>query len=140
MDDRQHYHYTSQHNQSARQAVKFMTASTIGTVLLVLSALTMTGTVISLIAMTPLLVLFSPILVPALGTTILIVSGFVVSGGCGVAAVTAMSWIYQYMAGKRPPGADQLDRAKLRIAEAAREVKEKGKENVSGGHGRHLSR
>jgi len=113
-----------------RQAVKFLTASTIGTVLLVLSGLTLTGTVIALIVATPVLVLFSPILVPAAITAFLIATGFVFSGGCGVAAISALSWIYQYATGKHPPGSDQLDHARMRIANAAWDVKEKAKENL----------
>ncbi|KAK9683830.1 hypothetical protein RND81_10G167600 [Saponaria officinalis] len=124
---------------TTRQAVKFLTASTIGTVLMVLSALTLTGTVISLIVTTPLLVLFSPILVPALITAVLIVTGFVFSGGCGVAAISAMSWIYQYMTGKRPPGADQLDQARSRILNATRDVKDRAQDSMRSGYGGHLS-
>lgn len=118
---------------NSRQAVKFLTASTIGTVLLVLSGLTLTGTVIALIVATPVLVLFSPILVPAAITVFLIATGFVFSGGCGVAAISALSWIYQYVTGKHPPGADQLDHARMRIAHAAWEVKERAKENLQYG-------
>lgn len=115
---------------TTRQAVKFLTASTLGTVLLVLSGLTLTATVISLVIATPILVLFSPILIPAIITVFLIASGFVFSGGCGVAALSALSWIYQYTTGKHPVGADQLDQARNAIANAAWEVKEKAKDNL----------
>ncbi|XP_074278266.1 oleosin L-like [Silene latifolia] len=142
-------HYTRQQQQqspltqklfssapTSRQTVKFVTASTIGTVLLVLSGLTLTGTIISVIMATPLLVLFSPILVPAVITAFLIASGFVFSGGCGVAALSVLSWIYQYVTGKNPPGAEQLDEARMRIANAARDVKDRAKENMPYGQHR----
>ncbi|GAB4854349.1 hypothetical protein Ancab_022935 [Ancistrocladus abbreviatus] len=108
----------------SRQTVKFLTATTIGTVFLLLSGLTLTGTVIGLIVATPVLVIFSPILVPAAVTIFLVGSGFLFSGGCGVAALSAVSWIYSYVAGKHPPGANQLDKAGEKIASTAKDVKE----------------
>lgn len=45
-----------------------------------------------------------------------------------MAAVAALSWIYNYVAGKHPPGADQLDYARARIANKARDMKERAKE------------
>ncbi|OVA08477.1 Oleosin [Macleaya cordata] len=113
---------------SSRQTVKFLTAATIGAVMLVLSGLTLTGTVISLIIVTPLLVLFSPILVPAGIVLFLTTTGFLFSGGMGVAALSALSWIYNYVAGKHPPGSDRVDYARMRLASKARDVKERAKE------------
>ncbi|XWS17675.1 hypothetical protein CRYUN_Cryun33cG0088000 [Craigia yunnanensis] len=113
---------------SSRQAAKFLTATTLGATLLFLSGLTLTGTVIALIMATPLMVLFSPILVPAGIVIFLVITGFLFSGGCGVAAVTALSWIYNYVQGKHPPGADQLDYARNKLASTARDMTEKAKE------------
>merc|ERR1712096_144224 len=61
---------------TSRQAVNFLTAVTIGATLLFLSGLTLTGTVIALITATPVLVLFSPILVPAGIVIFLVATGF----------------------------------------------------------------
>ncbi|CAL0327316.1 unnamed protein product [Lupinus luteus] len=105
-------------NTPSRQTIKFLTAAAIGVSLILLSGLILTGTVIGLIIATPLLVLFSPILVPA--------------GGCGVAAVAALSWIYNYVAGKHPLGADSIDYAREVIADKARDVKEKAKDYAQG--------
>ncbi|MBA0694057.1 hypothetical protein Goshw_002639 [Gossypium schwendimanii] len=113
---------------SSRQVVKFLTASTLGATLLFLSGLTLTGTVIALIIATPLMVIFSPVLVPAGITIFLVTTGFLFSGGCGVAALTALSWIYNYVQGKHPPGADQLDYARNKLASTARDMTEKAKE------------
>ncbi|KAE8694511.1 Oleosin 1 [Hibiscus syriacus] len=104
------------------QMVKAVTAATAGGSFLVLSSLTLAGTVIALAIATPLFVIFSPVLVPALLTTALIVTGFVTSGGFGVAAVTVLSWIYRYVTGRHPPAADQLDSAGMRLAIKAREM------------------
>lgn len=110
---------------STRQAVKFLTAATIGGTLLFLSGLTLTGTVIALIMATPVLVLFSPILVPAAIAVFLATVGFLVSGGCGVTAITVLSWIYSYVKGKQ---ADHLDYARTKIADKARDMTERAKE------------
>lgn len=36
-------------------------------------------------------------------------------------ALVALSWMYNYVAGKHPVGADKLDRARMRIADKAKE-------------------
>ncbi|KAK8602491.1 hypothetical protein V6N13_057880 [Hibiscus sabdariffa] len=113
---------------SSRQVAKFMTAAILGATLLFLSALTLTGTVLALIMATPLIVIFSPVLVPAGITTLLVVTGFLFSGGCAVAGITALSWMYNYVQGKHPVGADQLDYARNKLASTARDVTEKAKE------------
>ncbi|KAA3457991.1 oleosin 1-like [Gossypium australe] len=82
---------------SPRQTAKFLTATTLGAMLLFLSGLTFTGTVIALVMATPLMVLFSPVLVPAGLAILLVTTGFLFSGGCGVAAITALSWIHNYV-------------------------------------------
>lgn len=110
-----------------RNTVRFLTAAGIGTSLLVMSGLLLTGTVIALVMATPVLVIFSPILVPVGIVALLTVAGLVVSGGFGVAAVSALAWIYNYVAGKHPVGADQLDSARTTIARKAKAVKEKAK-------------
>ncbi|KAL1204405.1 hypothetical protein V5N11_000922 [Cardamine amara subsp. amara] len=107
---------------STRQIVRFLTAAMIGISLLVLSAITLTGTVIGLIVATPLMVLFSPVLVPAVITIGLLTAGFLFSGGCGVAAATVLSWMYMYLTGKHPMGSDKVDYAIMRVSEKAREL------------------
>ncbi|KAH0979254.1 hypothetical protein GBA52_006431 [Prunus armeniaca] len=108
------------HSKAAMASSNRVTA---GGSLLVLSGLVLAGTVIALTIATPLLVIFSPVLVPALITVALITMGFLTSGGFGVAAVTVLSWIYKYVTGKQPPGADQLDQARHKLAGKARDIK-----------------
>ncbi|XP_065872549.1 oleosin Cor a 13-like [Euphorbia lathyris] len=93
----------------SHQVVKAATAVTAGGSLLVLSSLILVGIVIGLTIATPLLVIFSPVLVPAVITVGLIITGFLASGGFGVAAISVLSWLYRYVTGKHPPGADSLD-------------------------------
>ncbi|KAE8675527.1 Oleosin 16 kDa [Hibiscus syriacus] len=80
-------------------AHQMMKAATAGGSFLLLSGLTLAGTVIALTIATPLFVIFSPVLVPALIAKALV----------GVAAVTVLSWFYRYVTGRHPPAADQLD-------------------------------
>ncbi|WCJ36423.1 Oleosin family protein [Euphorbia peplus] len=107
------------------QMVKAATAVSAGGSLLVLSGLTLAGTVIALTIATPLLVIFSPVLVPAVITVGLIITGFLASGGFGVAAISVLSWIYRYVTGKHPPGAESLDQARMKLAGKAREMKDR---------------
>ncbi|XP_077254103.1 oleosin L-like [Tasmannia lanceolata] len=114
-----------QHPPRSHQVVKAATAVTLSGSLFVLSGLTLAGTVISLTVATPLLVIFSPVLIPAAITVFILTAGLLSSGGFGIAAVSILSWIYRYLTGKRPPGADQLEQARMRLASKAREMKEK---------------
>ncbi|KAL0395023.1 UNVERIFIED_CONTAM: Oleosin [Sesamum latifolium] len=106
---------------------------------MVLSGLTLAATVIGLVLATPLLVIFSPVLVPAAITLFLILAGFVVSGGFGAVASFVFYWMYKYATGKHPIGADQLDRAREKLAHAAHDVKERaeqfGQQHVKGSQG-----
>ena len=109
---------------TSQRVVKGVAAATIGGSLLLVSGLTLAGTVIGLAVVTPLLVIFSPVLVPAVIAVFLLVTGFVTSGGLGVAALSVLSWLYKYLTGKRVPGSEQLEQARARIASKARDVKE----------------
>eukprot|EP00257_Ricinus_communis_P003867 XP_002516493.2 oleosin 1 [Ricinus communis] len=108
--------------------VKFLTAATVGVACLFLSGLILTGTVITLVMATPLLVLSGPIMVPAAIVVFLVCSGFFFSGGCGLAAIMSLTWMYKYLTGKHPPGADKLDYARGQIARKAHDMKERAKE------------
>ncbi|XP_076895391.1 oleosin 18.5 kDa-like [Bidens hawaiensis] len=79
--------------------------------LLVLSGLTLVGTIIALSVATPLLVIFSPVLVPAGVTIFLMVTGFVTAGGFGLAAATVFGWIYRYVTREGRNGEGSLDQA-----------------------------
>ncbi|XP_047939109.1 oleosin L-like [Salvia hispanica] len=124
-------HHLQQHHPRSHQMVKAATAVTAGGSLLVLSGLTLAATVIALTIATPLLVIFSPVLVPAALAVFALAGGFLASGGFGVAALSVLSWIYKYMTGKHPVGADQLDTARTKLAGKARDMKDRVDHNVS---------
>ncbi|KAL8112539.1 oleosin Cor a 13-like [Apium graveolens] len=120
---RQHTHHYNQ--PLSTQVVKATTAATIGGSLMLLSGLTLVATVIGLVIATPVMVIFSPVLVPAAITLLLLIGGFLTSGGLGATAAFVLFWMYRYTAGKHPIGADQIDYARHKLANAAYEVKEK---------------
>ncbi|KAK8945489.1 Oleosin 18.5 kDa [Platanthera guangdongensis] len=126
----QQQQHQQQHRSTAHQLVKAATAFTTGGSMLALSGLTMAGTVIALTIATPLLLIFSPVLVPAAIAVSLIGSGFVASGGFGLAALSVLAWMYKYMTGKHPVGADQIDHARARIASKARDIKDSAQQKA----------
>ncbi|PRQ27581.1 putative oleosin [Rosa chinensis] len=75
---------------------KVLTTGAIGATFLVLAGLTLTGTVMTLILASPVIVLFSPVLVPAGIVLFLAASGLDFSGGCGMVAIMALSWLIKY--------------------------------------------
>ncbi|KAI5399353.1 stearoyl-CoA 9-desaturase, partial [Lathyrus oleraceus] len=144
MADEGHYQplrgFNEQHNTTVQQQpstkstqlVKAATAVTAGGSLLILSGLVLAGTVIALTVITPLFVIFSPVLVPAVIIVALLTLGFFASGGLGVAAITVLAWIYTYVTGKHPPGADQLDTARQNLINKAREIRDYSQQKISG--------
>ncbi|XP_071687162.1 oleosin L-like [Rutidosis leptorrhynchoides] len=131
---RPHHQQHHQTSSRAHQALKAVTASIAGGSLLVLSGLTLAGTVIALTVTTPLLVIFSPVILPAVITVFLLATGFLTSGGFGVAAVTVLSWIYKYVTGGHPPGAESLDQARDKLGYKAREMKGRAEQATGMGH------
>ncbi|XP_047326140.1 oleosin L [Impatiens glandulifera] len=110
------------------QIVKAVAAVTAGGSLLLFSGLTLAGTVVALALATPLMVIFSPVLVPATITLFMIIAGFMISGGFGLSSLTVFAWMVRYLTGKKPLGAGQLDYARSKIAGKAREMKEKAEQ------------
>nr|GEZ28094.1 oleosin 1-like [Tanacetum cinerariifolium] len=88
----------------------------------------MAATIMGLVLLTPLLVIFSPVLVPAVFTFFMLIAGFMTSGGLGVTATYVFLWLYRYVSGKHPVGADRLAWARERIAGAAGDVKHKAQQ------------
>lgn len=148
----QHYQQQQRWNESrGNQVVKAATSVTVGGSLLVLSGLTLAGTIIALVTITPLLVIFSPVLVPAAITLFMIVTGFFASGGFGVAAVTVLAWLYRYMTSEQQQsswgdswdrdtskfgskGRDMWDQETTKWGSKGRDFRDKSEHAVGGGH------
>lgn len=119
-----------QHHQPTltHQVTKASTAIALSGSLQVLSGLTLTGTVIALVLVTPLLVLFSPVLVPAAITLFLLFAGFVTSISLGSAGAFVLYWMYSYAVGKHPIGAQKLDELGNNIASIVGNKEGQGRE------------
>lgn len=85
----------------ASHVTALVTLVPLGGTLLGFSGVTLACTAVSLAVVTPLFILFSPILVPAALTVGLAVTGFLVAGALGLAALSAFAWIYSYFRGRR---------------------------------------
>ncbi|KAI3775691.1 hypothetical protein L1987_45440 [Smallanthus sonchifolius] len=102
-----------------RQIVKAATLSTTGGSFLVLSGLKLTGTVIALTMVTPLLLIFSPVLIPAGITIFLLAIGFLASGGFGLAAFAVLSLMYKCVKSRHPNDTDSSDQTRQTMGHKA---------------------
>ncbi|KAK4735240.1 hypothetical protein R3W88_009501 [Solanum pinnatisectum] len=108
-----------QKGPSKSQILAVVTLFPVGGALLCLAGLTLVGTVIGLAVATPVFLLFSPVLVPAALTIALAVTGFLTSGAFGITALSALSWMINYMRRMRGTAGEQMEHAKRRVQEAA---------------------
>ncbi|RZC82120.1 hypothetical protein C5167_044906 [Papaver somniferum] len=117
-----------EHAPNSTQVVGLLTLVISGGILLFLTGLTLTATVMGLIFFTPLIILSSPIWVPA-GTVLFIaIAGFLSMTGFGVSLLAVCSWMYKYFRGRHPPGSDRVDYARSRIADTASHMKDYARE------------
>ncbi|KAE9619217.1 hypothetical protein Lal_00047680 [Lupinus albus] len=130
-----HQYYNQQCPQQPKttQLAKVATAVTTGGSLLIFSGLILSATIIGLTIVTPLFVIFSPVLVPTVISVALLSLGFLASGAFGVAAITVLTWLYRYVSGNHPVGADQLETARHKLMNKAREIKDYGQQQISEG-------
>lgn len=113
---------------NSTQVLGFLTLVVSGGILLLLTGLTLTAAVGGLVFFAPLVVLTSPIWVPAGAVLFVAAAGFLTSCGFGVVALAAASWVYRYARGRHPPGSGRLDYARTRIVDTASHVKDYARE------------
>ncbi|CAI9107571.1 OLC1v1006954C2 [Oldenlandia corymbosa var. corymbosa] len=120
--------FLPQRGPSTGQVLAVVTLLPVGGALLGLAGLTFIGTLIGLAITSPLFVIFSPILVPAVIALSLAVMGFLTSGAFGITALSSLSWIMNYM--RRMGGSlpEHVDQARHRAGEAAGHLGQKAKE------------
>ncbi|CAN6451481.1 unnamed protein product [Victoria cruziana] len=113
---------------NSTQIIGFLALVISGGILSLLTGLTLTATALALIVFTPLLLLTSPIWVPA-GTLFLFAMTAILSVcGFGVAALAGGTWMYKYFRGSHPPGSDRVDYARSRIADTASHFRDYARE------------
>ncbi|KNA16372.1 hypothetical protein SOVF_089680 [Spinacia oleracea] len=97
-------HFLHRKTPSSSNLVAFLTVFPLGAFLLGLSVLSFIGSVIGLAVTTPLFILFSPVIIPAILTIGLANLGFLASGAFGITALSAFSWIINFFRGFRVGG------------------------------------
>ncbi|KAK7265029.1 hypothetical protein RJT34_32645 [Clitoria ternatea] len=97
-------------------------------IFLVLTGVTVTGTLFAFILCLPFIIVSSPIWLPAGTFLFLLTAAFLSVCGFGVALVAALSWMYRYFRGLHPPGSDRVDYARSRIYDTASHVKDYARE------------
>ncbi len=110
LTDRAHqlYYQAQQNAPNSRQILGLVTLLLAGGLLLLLGGLALTGTTITALLATPVLILFSPILIPLAIVAFFTIGGLLGAGTFGVAVLSAISWAYNYYKGRHPFGADQV--------------------------------
>ncbi|GAY47325.1 hypothetical protein CUMW_103720 [Citrus unshiu] len=89
---------------SKSQLLAVVTLLPVGGTLLLLSGLTLAGTLTCLALATPLFIICSPVLVPAALVTGLAIAGFLTSGAFGITALSSFSWMASFLRRMRAPG------------------------------------
>ncbi|THG21612.1 oleosin 1-like [Camellia sinensis] len=113
-----------ENSPNSTRLIGFLTLLISGAILLFLTGVTVTATFLGLIFFTPLLFITSPIWVPLVTVIFVAVAGFLSLCGFGMVTMAVMSWMYRYFRGFHPPGSDQVDYARNRIADTANHVKD----------------
>ncbi|XP_073294586.1 oleosin H2-like [Primulina huaijiensis] len=109
--------YFQEKGPSTSQVLVVITLFPIGAVLLCLAGLTLSTTLAALIVSTPIFVLFSPILLPAVLTIAFAVVGFLTSGAFGITALSSVTWLINYFRGMRGSLPDRLEKARRPVQE-----------------------
>ncbi|KAL1211284.1 Oleosin 5 [Cardamine amara subsp. amara] len=113
---------------SSTQVLAVVAGVPVGGMLLTIAGLTLAGSVIGLMLAFPLLLIFSPVIVPAAFVIGLATTGFLASGALGLAGLSSMSWVLNHIrrAGVNMP--DELEEAKQRLADMAEYVGQRTKD------------
>lgn len=114
-----------QRGPTTGQVLAVVTLLPVGGTLLALSGLALVGSLIGLAITTPLFIIFSPVLVPAVIGAFLAVTGFLSSGAFGLTGLSSLSWVLNAFRQKAP---EQLDYAKRRMQDAAITLGQKTKD------------
>ncbi|XP_022152176.1 oleosin 18.2 kDa-like [Momordica charantia] len=113
---------------SASTVLAVVTLVPLGGLLLGLAGLTLAVTLFGLVVSTPVFIIFSPVIVPAILTIGLAVLAFLTSGAFGLTAVSSLTWAYDYLREVTGFMPDQIDQAKRRMQDMAGSVGQKTKE------------
>lgn len=113
---------------NSTQVVGLLTLVISGAIILLLTGVTLTGTVACLVFFGPIILLVSPIWFPVAAVIFMAIAGFLSVCGFGVAAAAGATWLYRYFSGRHPVGSDRVDYARSRIADTASQMKDYARE------------
>ncbi|KAJ6976375.1 oleosin 1 [Populus alba x Populus x berolinensis] len=113
---------------NSSQLVGLLTLIISGSVLLLLTGITVTGSVLGLTLLTPFDHHFKPHMDPYGHSPLLCCCWALIFLRFGLAVVAGLSWVYKYFRGLNPPGSDQVDYARNRIYDTASHVKDYARE------------
>lgn len=117
-------HNVREHLPDRRQVVSMLSWLVIGLAVAMVGGVTFTGGALFLALVTPIMLFLSPILLTAGGILLFGTVGVAIAAGIGLAAVSAVVWLYRYLKGEEPVYYDRVDAARSRIAGTATEVKD----------------
>ncbi|CAI9272771.1 unnamed protein product [Lactuca saligna] len=121
--------FTDQEGPSKSKIFAVMALLPVGGILLGLAGITFVGTMIGLAIATPIFIIFSPIIVPAVLTIGLAVAGFLTSGTFGLTGLSSLSFLVnslRQVTGSTVP--EQIDYAKRRVQDMVEYTGQKTKE------------
>ncbi|KAG6548176.1 hypothetical protein Mapa_010227 [Marchantia paleacea] len=121
-----------EHSPNQSQVIGLVTIITAIILLLTVGGLLLGGAAIAVTLVTPVLIFFSPILIPLATIFFLATAGVVSAGGFVLAAYSASRWLYEYVKGRHPVGSDRVDAAKNRLVDTASQLKERASGYVHG--------
>ncbi|KVI09191.1 oleosin-like [Cynara cardunculus var. scolymus] len=100
----------------------------VGAGLLGLAGITLVGTLIGMAVATPLFILFSPIIVPAILTIGMAVVGFLTSGTFGLTGLSSLSFLVNFVRQLTGTVPDSIDSARRRMQDLVEYTGQKTKE------------
>ncbi|KAI7741358.1 hypothetical protein M8C21_014700 [Ambrosia artemisiifolia] len=127
LGDRSHL-YQQHQGPSKSKVLAVMALLPVGGALLGLAGITLAGTMIGLAVATPLFVIFSPILVPAVLTIGLAVAGFLTSGTFGLTGLSSLSYLVNSLRQITGTVPEQVDSAKRRLQDLVEYTGQKTKD------------
>ncbi|XP_073121357.1 oleosin H2-like [Henckelia pumila] len=109
--------YFLEKGPSTSQVLAVITLVPVAAVLLCLAGITLAATLLGLAVATPLFIIFSPILLPAVLTIAFAVVGFLTSGAFGITALSSVTWLISYFRRMRGSFPEQMEHARRRVQE-----------------------
>ena len=115
------------HVANSNQLFGVLTLLITGSILLLLTGLTIVGSVLGLILFAPLIIVTSPIWIPLCAVLFLVTAMFLSMCGFGIVVLAVLTWMYRYFKGlHHPPGSNRVSHALNRVKERAGNLNSKG--------------